>query len=198
MPKWWNWYTRTTQNRVAQVMRVRLSPWAQNRASSVNQEGSRPCTLVVHGDSRLGYIAKTLAGYFTTKEHAMEFVEENALYFLDGVSYAYKETEMAREIRAENSSARKQFLIECFEDVYGKPFPQSEPVIEENEFKPNVPVMLLNMGCCNHHGDHVVRVTKTKKTSGLKAGHAMPGSLMSSLETERGAAMTLPESLRDP
>jgi hypothetical protein len=31
MPKWWNWYTRTTQNRVAQVMRVRLSPWAQNK-----------------------------------------------------------------------------------------------------------------------------------------------------------------------
>ena len=30
MPKWWNWYTRTTQNRVAQAMRVRVSPWAQN------------------------------------------------------------------------------------------------------------------------------------------------------------------------
>ena len=25
MPGWWNWYTRTTQNRVPQGMRVRLS-----------------------------------------------------------------------------------------------------------------------------------------------------------------------------
>ena len=31
MPKWWNWYTRTTQNRVAQVIRVRLSSWAHNK-----------------------------------------------------------------------------------------------------------------------------------------------------------------------
>lgn len=31
MPKWWNWYTRTTQNRVAQAIRVRVSSWAQNR-----------------------------------------------------------------------------------------------------------------------------------------------------------------------
>ncbi|KKQ01117.1 MAG: hypothetical protein US10_C0022G0013 [Candidatus Moranbacteria bacterium GW2011_GWD2_36_198] len=30
-PKWWNWYTRTTQNRVAQAMRVRISLWAPRK-----------------------------------------------------------------------------------------------------------------------------------------------------------------------
>ncbi len=30
MPRWRNWYTRTTQNRVSQGVRVRLPPEAQN------------------------------------------------------------------------------------------------------------------------------------------------------------------------
>ncbi len=63
MPRWRNWYTRTTQNRVSQGVRVRPPPEAQHKKAPF---GAFLCC----------------ASEYMTKCHVREGVEEVARYFV--------------------------------------------------------------------------------------------------------------------